>query len=343
MNAARQMMPPVRDASGVPTDRVHQRLVPWLRSIIDKLEAEEPLVLILSQVTNLGGSKSVTDFSYEDQPVEDLAGEIIMAAIDDMQGGGFRTEVAYSVSVDGKEERHNFTLRPSAPTGHDEERRRDYFPDMQGLTAQLMGQNLQLTDRALDHGSRHTELLMTTIRELREEIMYLKRSQYRRDEEIQKLMDGSLRRKMMYEEHESKMASTEKIADGVKAALPGVVAALAGPQAAAAIAMFTQSSGDGGGMQIPGLSAGPTDSDLVDELILRLEKNPNMLTQLFQLLTQDTESMQLLGELQRRSSSRREQRARAQQEAASGKQRRSADDADEDGGMIGQYGGADRA
>lgn len=309
--------PTVIDTSGIATDRVKARLLPWLREIVDSIEQEEGLVFILAQVTSLAGDRPVRPISYDfDRPPEDCVNQIIMAAIDDMEGGNFKTDVAYSVSVDGRDDqRFNFTLKASRGHGHDEQRRRDFFPDMQGLTAQLMEQNLQLTDKALDSGSAATGILMKLLESKDEEIKFLKRGQYERDRQIQQLMDGSLKRQMMYEEHTSKLKQQESFADGFKQMAPPIIAQLAGPQAAAMAAALLQNGMGGGGLSLPGLSQGPTDEDLLDELILRLEKNAPMRDKIFELLMQgDAEALQVLGELHKRSVMRREQRARMQAE-----------------------------
>lgn len=196
--------PAVIQTSGIDTTRVRARLLPWLRQVVDSLEVEEGLVFRLAQVTSLGGDRPVRSFPYNfDRPPEDCVQQLVMAAIDDLEGGNFKTEVAYTVMVDGGSEdlSFNFTLKPVRGHGHDEMRRRDHYPDMQGLTAQLMEQNLQLTDKALDASGATTGILMKLLESKDEEIRFLKRGQYQRDQQIQQLMDGSLKRTMMYEEH----------------------------------------------------------------------------------------------------------------------------------------------
>ena len=306
--------PNVIDTSGIATDRVRQRLLPWLTKIVDSLEQEEPLAFILAQVTSLGGDKAVRTIRYDFQLApNECVDEIVMAAIDDMEGASFKTDVAYSVTVQGREDqRFNFTLKASRGHTHDEMRRRDFFPDMQGLTGQLMEQNLQLTDKALDASGATTGILMKLLDKANEEIMFLKRGQYERDMQIQKLMDSSLKRTMMYEEHSSKLKQQEAFADGFKAMAPPIIAQLAGPQAAAMAQAFLQ-NGMGGNLALPGFQQGPTDEDLLDELLRLLEKSA-VREKLFEVLAGDSEVFQILGELHKRSTIRREQRARQQQE-----------------------------
>lgn len=313
--------PAVINTSGVAIDRVKERLLPWLRSIVDSVEQEEGLVFVLAQVTSLAGDKPVRTIRYDfDRPPEETVHQIVMAACDDMEGGNFKTDVGYCVTIDGQEdERFNFTLKATRGHGHDEQRRRDFFPDMQGLTGQLMEQNLQLTDKVIDASGATTSLLMKIIEQKDAEIVFLKRRQYQRDEEIQKLMDGTLKRTMMYEEHTSKLKQQESMAEGFKQMAPPIVASLAGPQAAAMAAALLQ-NGMGNGLQLPGMSSGPSDEDLLDDLILRLEQNPQMRDKLFEVLLQDQEAIQVLSELHKRSMMRREQRARQQAEESEKRQ-----------------------
>lgn len=307
---------PVLDASfAVPVDRVKARLLPWIKDLVDNPEQEEPLTLTVSQVAPLQGEKPIRSLKYDfDQPPERCVDQIVMAALNDMEGGNFRTTVAYCVTVSNRIDRFNFTLTPARQAGgHTEEHRRDYFPDMRGLLAQMMAKDLDLTDRAIASANASTALLLKIIDKQEAEINLLKRGQYQRDKQIQDLMDTSLKRTMMYETHQAELANKERFAEGFKKMVPGLVASVAGPQWAAATAMMMQGADQGG---VPGLNAGPTDEDIVDEFVLRLDRNQQLRDKLFELLMPDGESVQLLMELYRRSTTRRELRARQQAEAA---------------------------
>lgn len=318
-----EVAPAIVEASGIDTTRARRVLLPWLRDLVNSLEQEEPLTIVLSQVTSLGGPKGVTKiaYDYERMTVEQCIDRALMAAVNDMEGGNFKTTVAYALSVEGREGRQNFTLVAPRRTGHDHERRRDYHPDMPGLTAQLMEQNLQLTDRALDSAGASTATLERIIERQDQEIRFLRQGQIDRDIQIQELLNASLKRRMLYEEHEAKIQQGEKFAEGFKAMAPGLAATLGGEKWAAATALFLQQAGgpSSGGLAMAGMAGQPpTDEDIVDELVLRLERNPQVRDNVLQALMPLDDTVQLLAELFRRSSERRVQRARMQQSNGGG-------------------------
>ena len=322
--------PPILEASGTPIDRIKGRLVSWLKAQIDSPETQEPLQLTISQVAKYDGHKVIEggeiDFDWSKETPEQCAHEIIMAAIEDMDSANFTSDVAYSVEVEGREGRHNFTLKASRRAGPSgtEMRGRDHHPTMEGLTAQMMEQNLHLTDKVVTTASANVEMLMRTIAMRDEEILFLKKGQYQRDAQIQKMLSGEVQRRIMIEEHEAKMEQSAKVADGIKAAIPGLAAILGGPQAAAAIAMLmpqNSGGGDGGGGGAGGDLAlagfeGPPDLRLIDEFVMQLESKPDLRAKVFQALASDADVLGLLAKLYELSKARREARATAQAEAA---------------------------
>ena len=319
--------PPILDVSGTPTDRIKGRLVQWLKMHVDSPETEQPLVLTVAQMAKYGGNKTVGNgeivFDWSRETVEDCAHDIVMAAIEDMESGNFTSDVAYCVTVEGRDGRHNFTLKTATRDGQGGRRQREFPPDMEGLMAQMMDTNLQLTDKVVTTASAQTDMLLRTIAERDEEIRHLKRREYQLGDLIRKMQNGDVERRIMIEEHEAKMEQSAKVADGIKAAIPGLVALLGGPQAAAAIALLMPQGGVGAAGEEGSPSAlalagfeGPPDLRLLDEFVLFLEKETQVRGAIFEALAKHTDALRVLGELYRLSSARREARAQAQAEAA---------------------------
>jgi hypothetical protein len=303
--------------TGIETDRVHRRLLAWVREIVDSVEEEAPLRFRLSQVTHLGGDRPVRTIRFAfDKDCEKCVDAIIGAAIDDIEGGNFRGKIAYNVALENTEDQSfNFMLEVPRGNSNEQLRRRHYLPDMPGLTAQLMEQNLQLTDKALDAAGSNTALLRGIIKDLQAEIAFLKKGSYERDQQVQKLMDGSLKRTMMYEEHQSKLKREETFAEAFKEMAPPILAQLAGPQAAAMAATMLQ--GKMKNLQLPGFAGGASDEDLIDEVILDIERVPAMRDEIMAVFLRHSPStLENFGELHKRSAARREERARQQAEEA---------------------------
>lgn len=323
--------------------RARDRLLPWFRKIVDSVEEEQnPLRVTLAQRTAHAGTQKVTTLEHDLQtPVDDTINELLQLAAEDLCEANFiGTKITYALIVplsNGSNSVQNFVLeQPSLQGALHEPPQRQHFPDAPGVIGQFMGQNLQLTQFALEAASSGKETLERTIERLEEENRYLKRTQFARDREMQILLDGNLKRQFMVEEHRAKVDRDTKIGEGFKAVMPqllplllpqGMAQALAGPlamaQAAANPPMQQDMHGEGhpqdegpqgGGFTMPGSGPGPgpggNEIAIIDELIREFEEDQVFLVKLFNVMGEKPRCAQLLAMLY--ESSRARQQARAQ-------------------------------
>lgn len=305
-------------------DAARRRLNPWLARIVDTVEQEAALDVTLCQVAHAAGQQQVTTIPHDfETPVTKTVDELLAIAVDDMHEASFRgTKVTYSLVVElqnGKTERCTFVLEmPRLTSIVHEAPRTPYFPDQQGVTRHFMEQNLQLTEYALDAAGAGKEILLQMIQDLREENRLLKRHQFQRDHEIQKLMDGNLKRNMMVEEHRAKIDQNIKIVEGFKALAPTLLALALPPHIAQAIQSLAPAAQPQHGQ--PGALPMSSDQDLIDDLILELEQDQPFLMRLFELLGEKPRCLQLLGMIHQSSAARREARAKQQAAEAAARQ-----------------------
>lgn len=309
-------------------DKARARLIPWLRRIVDSNEQQEPPEITLCQVASAAGSQAVDRFTHNfEETVDNTVSAILLRAVEDMETSDFRGQkITYSVVFerpDGKEVRQTFVLEMPRRRVLDDPPRRAYFPDGAGFQGQLMDQNLQLTEYALESASAGKDILVQMIADLRNENAILKRYQLEWYAQIQKMMKGDVERQIMVEDHRANIESKAKFSEGVKNALPALLGVLGGPNAAAALAMFQQQTGGaagllGGatGMGASGGASGGSDLELIDDLIGELENDKGFLERLFVLMGEKPKAFQALAMLHQSSSARRELRARIQAEQA---------------------------
>lgn len=330
----------IGDANTFPgVDKARPRLISWLNKIVDSLEQEAAINLTLAQVTSLAGEKSVAELTHDlDAPVPETVEEILNAAIDDMDTGRFLTRVSYTVRVDGREDRINFPLEMTRRRGTSDEHRRDYFPDVQGLTAQSMEMVLDLHDRLMDQSTANVEDKNVTIADLREENRLLKMNEWELRRQIERLMSADLKRRMMVKEFDNDQRRKDQNAETFQQLLPVGVSVALGPQAGAMVAQVqammrgttgggrpgeTGPSGGTGGTRRDANANGTdgadgdtvlvddelTDSESIDRFVAILERRADLFQSLLQLLGQEQEAVALLLGMHARSMARRQEPA----------------------------------
>lgn len=249
--------PSVIDVPGIlGADRAAPRLAQFLVQLVDNEEIQAPLDLSLVRVMTprdrLTDANAAPEDSQEqlfeiqhplDAEIPETVKAILAAAMTDMERG-FDTRTVrqtYSVSVDGRPDRIQFTLDL---TGHRAQmtaprRRSEYMPDLEGLASQQMDVNLQLIDRLVDMSTSNLSDKDRTIADLRSRNERLERVEFELRRRIEQLMDGTIRRNMMTEEFERDQKRKDDYAEGFKQLAPSVVAWAMGPQAGHAAALVT--------------------------------------------------------------------------------------------------------
>ena len=333
------VLPHVIDVSEIKgVARARDRLIPWFRKIVDSVEEEQnPLRVTLAQRTAHGGTQRVTTLEHDlDTPPDDTINKLLQLAAEDLCEANFIGEkITYSLIVplsNGSNDVQNFVLeQPRLQSALHDPPQRQHFPDATGVIGQFMGQNLQLTQFALEAASSGKETLERTIARLEEENQYLKRTQFDRDREMQILLDGNMKRQFMADEHRAKVERDVKIGEGFKAVMPhliplllpqGMAQALAGPlamaQAATAPPMQQGSAPSphdappGAGFAMPP-TPGANETAIIDELIREFEEDQAFFVKLFNVMGEKPRCAQLLAMLY--ESSRSRQQARVQQKA----------------------------
>ena len=323
----------IGDANTFPgVDKARPRLIAWLNKIVDNLEQEAAINLTLAQVTSLAGEKSVAELTHDlDAPIPETIEEVLNAAIEDMDTGRFLTRVSYTLRVDGREDRINFPLEMTRRRETSDEHRRDYFPDVQGLTAQSMEMVLDLHDRLMDQSTANVEDKNVTIADLREENRLLKMNEWELRRQIERLMSGELKRRMMVEEFKNEQRRKDQNTETFQQLLPVGVSVALGPQAGAMVAQV-QSMMRGSGAARPAPNGGGAsrrdpddggaadddtmlvddglaDSESIDRFVTILESNQELFKGLLQVLGPHQEAAALFLGMHTRSMARRQQPA----------------------------------
>ena len=353
----RDARPPVIDVSavlGLPFAR--DRLLPWFRKIVDSVEeAQNPLRVTLAQRAAQGGLQAITTIEHDlESPPDETINQLLQIAVEDICGAHFiGKKLTYALSVplsNGSPSLQNFVLEIPRPRGtaFTDPPRAQHFPDPSGVIGHFMDRDLQLTQLAVEGGSRGVDLLerdierkTEEIRELKEENRRLRASQFDRDREMQILVDGNLKRQFMVDEHRAKVDRDAAIGEGFKAIMPQLLPLILPQQMAQALAvplaMATASTQNGGGppggppgdapatmrdddahaappvdmgaMPGAGMPGMPDDTALIDELIHELEEDQPFFVKLFHLMGEKPRCAELLAMLYQSSRNRQQQRA----------------------------------
>ena len=357
----RSPTPSVIDVSEIRgVSKARDRLIPWFRKIVDSVEeAQNPLrVTLVQRVARGGTSPEITTLDHDlETPPDETINSLIQLAVEDMCEAHFTgTKLTYALIVplsNGNNSVQNFPLEipRSRGTTFVDPPRAQHFPDSNGVISHFMDRDLQLTQFALEGASRGTEVLerdierkLEEIRQLKLENQRLRGSQFDRDREMQRLLDGNMKREFMAEEHRSKIDRDQKIGEGFKAIMPQLLPFLLPPQMAQALAVplamasaNAQSAGagpqadasaatmrddDGSSQQpvdmasMPGMPGMGNDTALIDELIREFEEDQVFFVKLFTMMGERPRCAELLAMLYQSSRIRQQRRAQIQAEQA---------------------------
>lgn len=308
----------ILDTHGINTDEAYAAVLKFIRKCIAAdTEKETSLNFTLYQLARRQAEAPVRGFEYDfEKSDEDLTQEILEVAVTDMISGRFAAKTTYCVRLDGEKDKVNFPLEMPPRGGSSDAFRRDFHADVEGLTSQTMDQNQFLIEKIVEMSGRQEGTLLNVIDRQTRELNDYKRSEIESRKAARELMDGVAQRDMMVAEFHRDQERKDKFADGFKALGPPVAAAMLGPQVGAALAAFSQAGANGGMLAgLPGMGPpGPSDEDLIDELVLSLEQSPQKLGAMSQAL--GPEDVVIFVELKNRSLARREMRAREQAAAA---------------------------
>lgn len=295
---------------GVP--QAHAKLKPWLEKLVGDPDTRS-LELTLYQVASGQGEKPVAPVTVDLEPedrIDRAIAELLKFAIEDMDAHNRRT--SFAVRAASHDDRVVFVLDVRTG-GRDEQGRSDYFPNMEGVTLQQMDHSQRLHELVVEQSGASSALLMEMVRDLRTENAFLKRREMQTMQNAQILIEAADSRAMRFEEFRREQERKDKLTEGFKAMAPPLLATMLGPQAAAAIGLMMS----GAAPQIPGLpGAGPiepTDENLVDALLIDLERTPGELDMFLAVLSPTRR--QLFAKLQERSTYRREAKAKAEADA----------------------------
>ena len=308
------------DLHGIRTDKARADILKFLKkTIVSDTEKESTFNFTLYLLARKQLESPVRGFDYDfDKPIDEFCEEVLEAAVTDMMSARFAAKTPYCLRLDGEKARVNFTLEMPPRTGTSDAFRRDYHSDVEGMASQTMDQNQFLIEKIVEMSGRQEGTLLHVIDRQTRELNDYKRSEIESRRAARDLIDGVVRRDMMVEEFRRDQDRKDKFADGFKALGPPIAAAALGPQVGAALQAFTQASAGGGMPMLPGLPGmeppGPSDEDLVDELVFSLEQTPQKIQGMMQIL--GPEDVAVLMELKNRSLARREEKARAQAAAA---------------------------
>ena len=314
-------------------EKIRPRLIRWLSQIVDSLENEEGhLNLSLFQVVSLSGEQGVSRHTHDvDQQVDETVEEVLASAISDVEGVQYVTRVSYTVRVEGRQDRVNFTLEATNHQGATDGRRPDYRPDMEGVAKLNMDINLELVDRVVDLSTANTEDLRDQVRELRQENRLLKQNEWELRRQINALMNTDVQRRMMIREFEGDQRRKDQYANAFQQLLPVGANVAFGPAAGQVIAQLQALAANamGGGMpgpaalddggaagtalEPPVTGSGPggamTETDRIDRFVALLKERDDLLGPLMGIVGQEPQAMEDLLWLINASMERRAARA----------------------------------
>ena len=319
----------VGDASAIlGTDTARESIADWLDRITESADQQGPVELNLYRIDidqtehRLGSFKHLLE-----QSVADTVSEIVKVAYRDAGRDPSAYRVSYVVAVDGREEAHhtNFELEVMSPRGvypaASNQRAQPYGPDIEGLTSQLMEQDLDLTHIIVEQSGALDARTDRYVARLEERIRLLEKNEWVYRREIERLLDRSAERRMMLENNDAELKRKDQYVDVFKAILPLLAGAAVGPQAVNIAAMIKsvmgakagaaagdeegeldededereerdedegdEDEGDADGGMDPAFVAGAEATfEHIDGIMIVVEKHPNILSELVQLLGQ---------------------------------------------------------
>ena len=305
-------------------------ITPWLKKIVDSSDNEAPLVIKLVQVPkhSNGGELSLEQFPYAfEDPVEELVQEILERAIEDAHGTPGRSN--YAIRVMGREQRKKFhLLMPMREVGggEDDEWGTSFLPEHKGIIGQQMEHNQVFAKELVAATREGRQDARQIIQDLRAENAQLKREaaetrrerreELKRAEELRSLEFMRKREQRKLDRSEER---EEKIISGLMTVGPPLLmAALGGEKATARMAMLQQANAGpaGSGDGAAGGAGAPTEEQLIDALIIMLEKRPAKQQAVFSAIMDEPDILRVFGEISRRSGIRRAEQEKAAQKEA---------------------------
>lgn len=231
-----------------------KRLLKWLNDIVDDPDFQSAIPLSLVRIHINTQEEVLLEVRHDlDKAPPETVGDLLDAAVNEasraFSGGLERAD--FSVKVEGKGQRLGFTLVTPNPMSlalsRVGDRHSRYAPDLEGITSQGLDVQLALIEHVVDQSTSNLRDKNQTIATLREELRLSRESEWRYRKEIERLMDGSMRRTMMMEEFKRDQDRKDMYAEGFMNIAPPVVATVLGPEAGKVAALLAAFKSDGGG------------------------------------------------------------------------------------------------
>ena len=351
--------PAPAEIRGIP--EATERLLAWLNSHVDNPDTRGAIPLTLVRVLETEQEEIVYTQRHDLQTdpantVKAMLAAAVSAAKRAFAAGTF-LPADFAVKIDGKSDRIQFDLQSDGsrlPVRRIPQavRRDRLFPDMEGVTTTMMEIQVDLYDRLADASTANLEDKDRTISTLREQLRVSEKAKWRLHAMLEKMLDGSMRRNMAYEQFTREQDRKDMYAQGFMNIAPQVAAVALGPEAgkaAALLAAFTSSSGGGamaellggamggaaGGVD-PSAFGGPPDMgsgaqidpqllamalgtfEHVDAFIAAIESRKGLFQALLKVLAHAPECVPHLRALHQESMQRRAVKAQAQGQAQGG-------------------------
>jgi hypothetical protein len=272
------------------------KILKFLSPLIRGTEVEGDVRVTLFQMAKLG-EKPVDDFIYElgsGQSIDAFVGDIVDVAENDaMEVLG---KVRYAVRAEGKAGRCPFTLTVPTREGTDDEETPDELPSQKGLAHQAMRHAEVFAKEMLSSARMNSGLLMSMLKDAREENHILKKNQFEQIKITEQLRSMQFARDIKVDELKEQKERKEKLMGMAMKAAPVVMSKLLG----------------GGAQMAAEMGASPIEG-IIEGLVTSLERQPEKFAALQQIL--DPVDLMALGELHAFVAQRREQ-AKASSNAA---------------------------
>ena len=266
--AQNQMPPPPPPAEIRGISEASGRLLTWLNSHVDNPDTRGAIPLTLVRVLETEQEEIVYTQRHDLQTdpadtVKALLAAAVSAAKRAFAAGTF-LPADFAVKIDGKSDRIQFDLQSNGsrlPVRRVPQaiRRDRLYPDMEGMATLQMEVNVDLYDRLADASTLNLEDKDRTISTLREQLRVSEKAKWRLHAMLEKMLDGSMRRNMAYEQFTREQERKDLYAQGFMNIAPQVAAVALGPEAgkaAALLAAFTSSSGGGAMAELLGGAMG---------------------------------------------------------------------------------------
>ena len=312
------------DAIDVPfflgIDRAHPRITKFLQEIVNNPDQQQGLdvQLWLMKQKDVRQEKSVGSVPHDlDEKISETVDTILRLAAEDMDTAVNATRQGYCVRVEGIVRRLNFVLERIVKRGSTNEGSQ-VFPDQQGAFQLALDQAkhfgdkiIALADTVVNQAGRHEATMLAIVNRQDMQLARHDKIEFDRVVQMRRLVAAEDERKMVLEDFNREQDRKDKFADGFRQMAAPVAAAVLGPQAGNAVAMFNAMTAPQAQVEAAVAAqeeggAPVDDSNIIDSLFSSFERSPQKLQAVMKVL--EVSDVALFAELHKRSASRQESR-----------------------------------